>query len=70
MFAEMAAGCGLKKKSAYTLREVSEASCIPFSTIYSDARRGTLKTFLPPGRKRGRLVTPEWFDEYWERGTN
>ncbi len=70
MLAEMAAQAGLKEKAAYTLREVSAASCIPYGTLASDARSGALKTFLPPGRKRGRLVRPEWFDEYWERGTS
>lgn len=70
MLEEMAEKAGMALKAAYTLREVSKASCIPYGTIAADARDGTLKTFLPPGRKRGRLVTPEWFDEYWERGTD
>jgi len=24
-----------------------------------------LQTFLPPGRTRGRLVKPEWFEDWW-----
>ena len=31
--------------------------------------RGDLKAFMPPGRKRGMLVAPEWFDDWMERGT-
>lgn len=64
MFAEMAERAGLPDKAAYTLREVSEASRVPYGTLAQCARDGTLKTFLPPGRRRGRLVTPEWFDDY------
>lgn len=68
MFEQMVERAGLKKKAAYSIREASEASGIPYGTLLADARLGTLKTFLPPGRKRGRLVTPEWFDAYWASG--
>lgn len=68
MFAELAEQAGLKSKLAYSIREVAEVSGIPYGTLLEDARKGKLTTFLPPGRKRGRLVRPEWFDAYWERG--
>lgn len=65
---EMAEIVGLPRKGAYTLREVARASGAAYSTLYEEAVAGRLKTFLPPGRTRGRLVKPEWFDEWWKEG--
>ncbi|MEG2934520.1 MAG: hypothetical protein RR842_13175 [Gordonibacter sp.] len=70
IFAEMAAIAGLKPKGAYQLREIEQASGIAYTTISEDAAAGKIKTFLPPGRKRGRMIKPEWFDEWFGRGIN
>lgn len=70
VFAEMAKAAGLKSKGMYTLREVERASSVPFTTLSEDAKSGRIKTFMPPGRKRGRLVKPEWFDEWFREGLN
>ena len=59
---------GLPAKGAYTLREVARASGTSYTTLYEDAVAGRLQTFLPPGRTRGRLVKPEWFEEWWKEG--
>lgn len=64
----MAAKVGVPVKAAYTLREVSKASGIPYSTLVDEVNRGRIKTFLPPGRRRGRLVRPEVFESYWKDG--
>ena len=58
----------LPAKGAYTLREVARASGTSYTTLYEDAVAGRLQTFLPPGRTRGRLVKPEWFEEWWKEG--
>lgn len=65
---DMAAKVGIPVKAAYTLREVAEAANVPYSTLVEAVRDGRLTTFLPPGRTRGRLVKPEWFEDYWEKG--
>lgn len=64
----MARIAGLPAKGAYTLREVARASGTSYTTLYEDAVAGRLQTFLPPGRTRGRLVKPEWFEEWWKKG--
>lgn len=69
MFAEAAAAAGLPAKMAYTVRECSKASGCSVSMLHEAVREGDLKSFTPPGRVRGRLVKPEWFDDWFERGT-
>lgn len=64
----MARIAGLPAKGAYTLREVARASGTSYTTLYEDAVAGRLQTFLPPGRTRGRLVKPEWFEDWWKEG--
>ncbi|TNU89008.1 DNA-binding protein [Eggerthella lenta] len=64
----MARIVGLPAKGAYTLREVARASGASYTTLYEDAVAGRLRTFLPPGRTRGRLVKPEWFEDWWKEG--
>ena len=64
----MARIAGLPAKGAYTLREVARASGTSYTTLYEDAVAGRLQTFLPPGRTRGRLVKPVWFEEWWKEG--
>lgn len=66
----MARIAGLPAKGAYTLREVARASGTSYTTLYEDAAAGRLKTFLPPGRTRGRLVKPEWFEDWWKEGVD
>ena len=60
---------GLPIKGAYTISEIATASGVSPTTLRREASRGRLKTFLPPGRERGQLVKPEWFDEWFARGT-
>lgn len=67
-FETLVEGSGVRKKAAYTLQEVSRVSGVKYGAIAAAAREGRIKTFLPPGCKRGRLVRPEWFDEYWNDG--
>lgn len=64
----MMAEVGMPVKNAYRIGEVSRASGVPLTTLNEDAKAGTIKTFLPPGRKRGRLVKPEWFEDWWKEG--
>ena len=69
-FARKAQLVGLPLKSAYKLNEVAEASGVPYESVCRDARENRLKTRLAPGRERGRLVEPEWFDEWWMEGVS
>jgi hypothetical protein len=68
VFAGMAETAGLPKKGMYTLREVSAATGVARRTLDEEVRAGRLRTFVPPGRSRGRLVMPAWFDEWWTEG--
>lgn len=69
-FADLANRAGLKIKPLYYASEVSRASGIPVRTINDEMRAGRLKFFLPKGRKQGRLIAPEWFDQWLEAGIN
>ena len=68
-FVEAAQQAGLPAKLAYTVREVSQVSGIPYSTLQAAVASGALRSFLPPGRTRGRLIKPRWFDAYFNAGT-
>ena len=67
--AEMAQAVGLPKKPFYTLTEAAKATGIPRSAFCGAVADGTLKSFVPPGRKRGRLTSGEWFAEWVAEGT-
>ena len=64
----MAQQAGLLKKNLYTIPEVAKATGVPYSTLLDEAAAGRLQTLLPPGRRRGRLVKPEWFDAWFAEG--
>lgn len=65
----MADAAGIPRKRMYSLTEIARATGIPRSTLQESVRDGDLKAFMPPGRRRGMLVAPEWFDDWMERGT-
>lgn len=65
----MADAAGIPSKRMYSLTEIARATGIPRSTLQESVRDGDLKAFMPPGRRRGMLVAPEWFDDWMERGT-
>ena len=69
-FLDAVSGSGIEPKAFYSVPEVSTALGIPESTLRRELSSGRLRSFLPSGRKRGRLVTPEWVDEWIERGTD
>ncbi len=68
--AEMAADAGLPRKPLYTITEVAHATGVPRTNLAEAARRGDLRTFMPPGRKHGRLVRCDWFDDWFARGSS
>ena len=65
-FDALARSVGLPKKSLYTAVEVSKVSGVPKSTLYDAISAGGLRSFTPPGRECGRLVAPEWFDDWMD----
>lgn len=69
-FSEMAEAAGIKPKGMYTMREVSIATGIPYTTVRDERICGRLKSFLPKGRKQGFLFKPEWVDEWIDGGTS
>lgn len=69
-FAQMARESGLRPKGMYTVREVAIASGVAYRTLCEEASANRLRTFVPPGRERGRLVKPEWFDDWFSEGVS
>ena len=53
-FLDMAEAVGLPRKNAYKMREVALITDYPLSTLYEEAAADRLKTFIPPGRTRGK----------------
>lgn len=67
-FDEIARELGIKPKALYPVGEVARIMGIPYSTLLLELKAGRLKSTLPAGRKRGRLIRPEWVDEWVEEG--
>lgn len=68
--AQMAADAGLPRKPLYTLTEIARATGIPRTNLVEAVARGDLASFMPPGRRKGRLVECAWFDEWFARGVS
>ena len=69
-FADMARELGLPKKLLYSVKEVGRVLGVPCSTVYDEMKSGRLRYHLPPGRKYGQLVKPEWVDAWIAGGTH
>ena len=69
-FQQMADELGIRHKLMYTLREVSRATGVAYDTVRLECKAGRMKSHLPEGRKEGRMVRPEWVDEWIEEGTH
>ena len=48
----------------YTIPQLAEFCGVPKSALYAAARRGDLKTAMPKGCERLKLVKMEWFEEW------
>lgn len=69
-FQAMADELGLRRKLLYTLREVARATGVDYCVLREECIAGRLKSHLPEGRTRGRMVRPEWVDEWLKEGTH
>ena len=69
-FQAMADELGLRRKLLYTLREVARATGVDYYVLREECIAGRLKSHLPEGRTRGRMVRPEWVDEWIKEGTH
>lgn len=65
----MAEAAGMPRKGMYTLREVSDVTGVPYSTLLNESKSGHLESFMPSGRKRGIRVVPEWVDRWIAEGS-
>ena len=66
----MADELGMPHKLLYSLREVARATGVDYFVLREECIAGRLKSHLPEGRTRGRMVRPEWVDEWIEEGTH
>lgn len=69
-FQQMADEPGIRHKLMYTLREASRVTGVPYDTLRIECKAGRLRSQLPEGRKVGRMVRPEWVEQWIEEGTH
>lgn len=69
-FRQIADALGMQPKLLYSLQETAKVTGVPYETILEECRTGRLRCYLPPGRKQGRAIRPEWVDEWIEEGAN
>lgn len=69
-FTEFFRSMGQTPKMFYSTREVAGFLGISQAAVIDEINEGRLKYHLPVGRKRGRLIKPEWVDERIEAGTH
>ena len=69
-FADFAASKGVGGKMFYTVAQVSDILGVPESTIRDEISAGRMKYHLPEGRKQGKLLRPEWVDEWIAGGVH
>ena len=69
-FQQMADELGIRHKLMYTLREASRVTGVPTTRCASSARRAACARSCPRGRKVGRMVRPEWVEQWIEEGTH
>lgn len=67
-FADVAQAQGLPLKLAYKASEVSKVLGIAVSTLDDEIKAGRLHSFLPEGRRCGRLIRPEHVDQWMLEG--
>lgn len=67
-FTDFADRKGVGAKMFYTVREVASVLGISDSTIRDEIHAGRMKYHLPAGRKQGKLIRPEWVDEWIAAG--
>ena len=70
-FQQMADELGIRHKLMYTLREASTGDGGGrYDTLRIECKAGRLRSQLPEGRKVGRMVRPEWVEQWIEEGTH
>lgn len=69
-FAEMAERLGIRPRLLYPVKTVAIVLGIPPSSIQDEIRAGRMRSFLPEGRKQGKLIRPEWVDQWIEEGSD
>lgn len=67
-FSATAASLGIKPQLLYSVKTVAKVLGVKTSTIYDEMDAGRMRYHLPPGRKQGRMVAPEWVDEWIKEG--
>ena len=67
-FLEMAERLGIRPALLYPVSTVAMVLGVKTSTIYDEIAAKRLKCMLPEGRRQGKLIAPEWVDEWIEAG--
>ena len=69
-FLEAAASNGVPVRMFYPVKVVARVLGVPVSTLNDEINAGRMKYMLPEGRKQGRVIRPEWVDEWIKEGTH
>lgn len=69
-FSEMVERLGMKPRLLYPAKVVANVLGVPGTTVIEEMAAGRMKYHLPQGRKQGRMIRPEWVDEWLEEGTH
>ena len=69
-FSKMARECGFGGRVFMYVKDVASILGVSQQTINDEINAGRMKYHLPNGRKQGKLVRPEWVDEWIKDGTH
>ena len=69
-FADMAEKIGVKPALLYPVKTVARVLGVEPSTVYDEIAAGRMRYHLPDGRVQGKLIAPEWVDEWIEAGAH
>lgn len=69
-FSQMLERLGIRPRIFYPVKTVAAVLGVPASTIVDEIHAGRMRYHLPQGRKQGRMIRPEWVDEWIEEGTH
>ena len=69
-FSKMARECGFGGRVFMYVRDGASILGVSQQTINDEINAGRMRYHLPAGRKQGKLVRPEWVDDWIEAGTH
>ena len=69
-YADMAATLGIAPALLYPVKTVARVLGVETSTVYDEIAAGRMRYHLPEGRTKGKLIAPDWVDEWVDAGVH